>query len=142
MKNTIVKFISITLFALLVACSATNESTTVTAPTIEKIDIESASSLLAKKGKAVVLDVRTAEEYAAGHIEGAININIRDESFASQVAAKLDKNKTYIVHCAANVKNGRTDKAIKIMSEQGYTNMLDLSGGIAKWMQNGKPVVK
>ena len=46
----------------------------------------------------MILDVRTAEEYSGGHIEGSTNIDVKSESFKEEVG-KLDKSKTYLVHC-------------------------------------------
>ena len=54
---------------------------------------------LAKQPKHVILDVRTAKEFAAGHIKGAINIDVNAADFQEKVA-KLDKGSTYLVHCA------------------------------------------
>jgi 3-mercaptopyruvate sulfurtransferase SseA len=54
---------------------------------------------LRKDSKVVVLDVRTAEEFADGHMPGAINLDIRGGKFAETLAG-LDKSKTYLVHCA------------------------------------------
>lgn len=55
----------------------------------------------AKAGKEqgrTVIDVRTPEEFAAGHVEGAINVNLQDPAFATRIA-ELDKNDTYLVYC-------------------------------------------
>src|SRR5262245_49956905 len=49
-----------------------------------------------------VLDVRTAREFATGHLPGAINIDINAPDFEQKVAA-LDKSKSYLVHCAAGI---------------------------------------
>src|SRR6266568_2910016 len=50
--------------------------------------------------KNVVLDVRTKKEFEAGHIPGAINIDVNTPDFKEKIS-KLNKNKTYLVHCAA-----------------------------------------
>ena len=62
---------------------------------------------LRKDASVVVLDVRTAEEFADGHMPGAINLDIRGGKFAETLAG-LDKSKTYLVHCAVG---GRSAKA-------------------------------
>ena len=55
---------------------------------------------LSKQLKHIILDVRSAEEYAMGHIKGAVNIDVNAADFREKVA-KLDKESTYLVHCAS-----------------------------------------
>src|SRR5215472_11525563 len=50
-----------------------------------------------------VLDVRTKKEFEAGHIPGAMNLDVNSPEFTQKVSA-LDKKKTYLVHCAAGVR--------------------------------------
>jgi rhodanese-related sulfurtransferase/type 1 glutamine amidotransferase len=88
--------------------------------------------------KNVVLDVRTAEEFADGHLPGAINIDVNDSGFAKKAAA-LDKSKTYLVHCAAGV---RSAKACGKLAPLGFTSLYDLAPGFKGWEQAGKPTVK
>src|SRR5215210_7073365 len=59
-----------------------------------------------KDKQGVVLDVRTVKEYQAGHIPGALNIDVNAGDFEKRVA-ELDKNKTYLVHCASGVRSVR-----------------------------------
>jgi phage shock protein E len=86
----------------------------------------------------VVLDVRTAEEYKAGHIPGAVLLDIKSPDFQEKVA-KLDKSKTYLVHCAAG---GRSARACKQMEGLGFSNLVNLSPGFKGWEKAGKPVEK
>ena len=88
----------------------------------------------------MVLDVRTPEEYTSGHIDGAVNININGDNFSKKVA-ELDKDKSYIVHCAANVENGRSAKSLKIMADLGFENLMSMEGGIVAWRQDGLSVI-
>lgn len=53
----------------------------------------------------VVVDVRTAGEYAAGHVAGAINIDVESGDFASAIGT-LDKSKTYLVYCHSGRRSG------------------------------------
>ena len=86
----------------------------------------------------VVLDVRTKEEYQKGHIPGSVMIDFTGENFEQQVA-KLDKNKTYLVHCAVG---GRSAKASDKMAALQFTNVYNLEGGMKAWEKAGKPVAK
>jgi len=56
--------------------------------------------------KNVVLDVRTPKEFEAGHIPGGVNLDVNAPDFQKKVS-RLDKNKTYLVHCAAGVRGAR-----------------------------------
>lgn len=79
---------------------------------------------------AVVLDVRTDDEFNRGIIPGAINIDIyKGQGFIYQVE-ELDKSKNYYVYCAAGARSG---KACSIMNELGFTNTYNLAGGISQW---------
>ena len=86
----------------------------------------------------VVLDVRTKEEYREGHIPGSVMIDFNADDFEQQVA-KLDKNKTYLVHCAVG---GRSARACKKMEKLGFTKLYNLEGGMGAWEKAGKPVEK
>lgn len=93
---------------------------------------------LRKDAKVVVLDVRTAEEYADGHMQGAINLDIRGGKFAETLAG-MDKSKTYLVHCAVG---GRSAKACGQMDSLKFEKVLNLSGGITAWEAAGHKPVK
>jgi rhodanese-related sulfurtransferase len=86
----------------------------------------------------VVLDVRTAKEFAAGHIPGATNLDINSADFDEKLA-KLDKTKVYLVHCAAGVRSAR---ACEKMSRAGFQSLTDLRDGFRSWEKAGKPVEK
>lgn len=84
-----------------------------------------------------VLDVRTPEEFATGHINGAQNINFYDDNFMTQVAA-LDKSKPVFVYCKAG---SRSAKAASMMAQAGFKEIYDLDGGMMAWGNANKPVV-
>lgn len=86
----------------------------------------------------VVLDVRTEEEFKAGHIPGAINININSPDFQVKVLG-LDKSKTYLVNCAAGL---RSAKACNKMAPLKFDKLYNLKGGIHAWEEAGKPIEK
>lgn len=82
-----------------------------------------------KQENVVIIDVRTPEEYKAGHIPDATLININDPEFAAKIDA-LDKKKTYLVYCAAGK---RSSKASQVMSGKGFEQVYNLEGGFTNW---------
>jgi rhodanese-related sulfurtransferase len=76
---------------------------------------------------AVLIDVRTKEEFDSGHIENAINIDFQDPSFVSEIQ-KLDKDGQYFVYCRSG---NRSAQAVSVMKKQGIKNIFELEGGIA-----------
>ena len=93
---------------------------------------------LSKDKSNVILDVRTKKEYDAGHLPGAVNIDWNSPEFAEKVKA-LDKNKTYLVHCAVG---GRSAKACDKMSHIDFAHTYNLEGGMKAWEKAGKSVEK
>ena len=94
-------------------------------------------ALTEKKGAALV-DVRTAEEYAQGHLTNAVMIDYYSSDFKTK-AAKLDKGKPVFLYCKAG---SRSNAAANILLEMGFKEVYDLTGGITAWKQSNKPVVK
>ena len=79
---------------------------------------------------AVILDVRTDDEFNSNKIPGALNIDIyKGQGFIYKLE-ELDKNKNYFVYCAAG---GRSAQACVIMNQLGFENAYNLLGGISEW---------
>jgi len=79
---------------------------------------------------AVILDVRTEDEFNDGYIENAVNIDInKGQAFIYEIE-ELDKNKNYYVYCRSGA---RSAKACQIMNELGIENAYNLLGGILDW---------
>ena len=79
---------------------------------------------------AVILDVRTEDEFAEGMIPGAINIDIyKGQGFIYSIE-ELDKSKNYYLYCRSG---GRSGQACSIMSQLGFENTYNLLGGIMNW---------
>ena len=104
---------------------------------VKRVDVEEFDQLRADKSN-VVLDVRTEKEFKAGHIPGAVHIDINSPDFDEKVG-KLDKNKTYLVHCAAG---GRSARACKKLEGVGFKELYDLAPGFRGWEKAGKVVEK
>ncbi|MBE6770699.1 MAG: rhodanese-like domain-containing protein [Ruminococcaceae bacterium] len=125
MKRRIILILLSALFiAIPVGCSKANRQTN----TYEQITPEKASALMNKEPDCVVLDVRTEEEFASGHIENAVLIpDYEIESKAKTVLT--DKNQLILVYC----RSGRRSKiAAEKLVNMGYTNVKEF-GGIIDW---------
>ncbi len=86
----------------------------------------------------VRLDVRSAEEYADGHIANTLNIDVLKSNFEEKALATLPKDKTIAINC----RSGRRSKsAAKILIKNGY-NVIELDDGYNGWVGNGMPVEK
>jgi rhodanese-related sulfurtransferase len=119
---------SVTALALiLTGCASSNSAT--------NLDAQAFAKKITEPG-VTLIDVRTPGEFAAGHIEGAINIDIEGMQFDSDIA-KLDKGAQYAIYCQSG---RRSVNAANTMSEAGFTNLLNLSNGIASWSSQGLPV--
>jgi rhodanese-related sulfurtransferase len=90
------------------------------------------------KKYAAIIDVRTVDEYAAGHLEGAVNMDIESPAFATQITA-LDKTKSYLLYCHSGRRAGL---AVDQMKASGFTGELVNAGGIADaTASTGLPIV-
>lgn len=77
----------------------------------------------------VIIDVRSAGEFAGGKIRGARNLDIMSSDFSNQVK-NLPKDKTYLVYCRSGNRSGQ---ACEIMGDLGFENVNNLKGGIMSW---------
>jgi len=81
-----------------------------------------------------VIDVRTPEEYAQGHLPKAQLLNFHDQDFEARIA-QLDPNTTYYIYCKAG---GRSAKAHEIMQAKGL-KVIELAGGFDAWKSAALP---
>lgn len=107
---------------------------------VQTIDVTSYSAKINTIPKAQILDVRTPEEYAAGHIENSDNVNWLGNTFVA-LTDKYDKTKPVFVYCKSG---GRSLKASEKLAELGFTTIYNLDGGMLKWEAAGlaKPDTK
>lgn len=108
------------------------------AAAIQHVDAAGGEKLLGEKKGTVVLDIRTAKEFAAGHIATARNLDFYAADFEKQLA-ELDRTKTYLVHCASGGRSGRSLEAFKKLK---FESVYHLDGGFNAWQRAGKPVEK
>jgi rhodanese-related sulfurtransferase len=90
-------------------------------------------STLASKPDAILVDVRTPDEFSEGIIEGAINIDFKNPAFGEKINA-LDKSKPYFVYCLSGKRSG---DAAKQMESAGFKSIYLLNGGYKDWKNAG-----
>ncbi len=86
---------------------------------------------------AVIIDVRTAEEYNEGHLEGAELLDLNSGEFA-QAVPSLDPNADYVVYCRSGNRSGQ---AAQLLKEAGFENVVDLGAVEAASKSSGIPIV-
>lgn len=124
------KFITLMACILnIMGCKAQSPFKSVSVDEFEKI-IASKNTLL--------LDVRTADEYAEGHIAFAINIDVKGDDFESKADTYLDKSRLIAVYCRSG---NRSKKACNILTAKGY-KVIELSTGIMGWQDAEKAVTR
>lgn len=103
----------------------------------EDVDVAKFAELIADS-TVTVLDVRTADEFSDGHIEGAVNIDVKESDFLEKAKAMLPSGKTIAVYCRSG---RRSANACNQLGAEGYKTV-NLKGGIIAWTDDKKPVVK
>lgn len=91
-----------------------------------------------KAQDAQLVDVRTPEEFAQGHLQGAVNMDFYAGDFQNQLKT-LDPEKPVLVYCRSG---GRSGNAATMLGEMGFKKVVDLQGGITAWQAAGEPVQK
>ena len=86
----------------------------------------------------VILDVRRVDEYADGHIRGAVLIDQSQSDFIEQAKARLPKGRTIAVYCRSG---RRSAHAAELLTSEGYKTV-NLQGGIMAWIKEEMPVTK
>ncbi len=88
----------------------------------------------------VLLDVREADEYAAGHLPGAVHVSRGMLEFKLSASPQLSaRDLKFVLYCKTS---GRAALAAAAMKEMGYLNVQSIAGGFDAWAAAGKPVVK
>ena len=95
-----------------------------------------AAALIQNKKDIQLIDVRTAGEYAAGHLANAKLIPVQE--FAQRLA-EIDKNKPVLLYCRSGHRSGN---ALKILQDNGYKDAKHVEGGINAWQAAGLPVTR
>lgn len=125
--------LTLMLFTLMTGCDAPAEAS-------GSLDIDSrtAAALIEKDEDVVIVDVRTPREFAAGHLEGAVNVDFTSPTFKADIA-KLPKDKTLLMHCQSG---GRSRAALPAFAEAGFTDVQHMVDGYGGWSRAGLPSVR
>ncbi len=104
---------------------------------VRLVSAEEAQALAADPTVSII-DVRTADEFAQGHIANASEIDFYATDFRTKLEA-LDRNGHYLIYCHSGNRSGQ---ARTLMAELGFSDVADLDGGITAWTAAGKPVAQ
>lgn len=102
-----------------------------------RVGVPEFANVIASPGVTIV-DVRTPEEFAQGHIEGAVNIPVENPDFLDRVG-ELDPAGTYAVYCRSG---NRSQAAVSGMSSIGINGIYELESGTNGWSSAGQPLVQ
>ena len=111
-------FILFFMGALMISCA---EKSQMPITELSSVDLENA----------VLLDVRTPEEFAEGHLAGAVNMDWFQADFIDKLEG-IDQGDKVYVYCK---KGGRSAEAAKLMDSLGY-KVVDLTGGYDAWLDS------
>lgn len=106
-----------------------------------EVSVDRAKAVMEQSAKnpgLVILDVRTPQEFSAGHLRGAVNVDIAAPDFVARLKA-LDRSKNYLVYCRTG---NRSQKAIAAMAQLDFKKVLHMYEGIVGWQKKKYPLVK
>lgn len=119
------------LLVLPMACASGTEG-------VVRLNADQFEAKLKDLPNAILIDVRTPEEYTQGFIPGAKLINIYDADFQQKLSA-LPKNRPVMVYCRGG---NRSMQAVPALQKAGFKEIYELYGGISAWYSANKKVVK
>lgn len=104
-------------------------------PKVPKIAVSEVKKAIDDKKDIVLLDVRTPEEFAKGHLQGSFNIPV--DVVSEKIEQLLpSKDKTIYVYC---LSGSRSVMAVEAMLKKGYTHVFDMDHGLLAWRVKGYP---
>ena len=103
-----------------------------------KISLISSTELNKANKDILLIDVRTPEEYASGHLENSVKMDYKADNF-KELIAELDTNQDVYVYCKVG---GRSNNSAKMMEKMGFKKIYDLEGGILQWEKEDFKIIK
>jgi len=137
-RITIGLFAIMTLTVVLTSCSSdAMDSAAASMSQPVRVGVSEFAAMIDTPGTQII-DVRTPEEFAEGHIKGAVNIPVESPDFLDNVS-QLDPSRTYAVYCRSG---NRSQGAVEGMASVGITNIYELESGTIGWTGEGLPLVQ
>lgn len=136
MKIIFKLLLTLVLVTSIVGCNNRKPSKTIT--NSGEINVVTPAEFKEKSTNQTIIDIRTPQEFVGGHIEGAVNINLFDKNFLTQIS-EFDKSKPIFLYCRSG---NRTYSASKKVSELGFEKVYDLQGGIQNWARSNYQIIK
>jgi len=128
--NSTLKYIFLLTFSIIFSCSLINNES------VNQINSDELIEFI-ELNDAVLVDVRTEDEYNSGYIENSLNIDYFSNEFSVN-ADKLDKNTPIILYCRSGKRSSMSANKI---SKLGFKEIYNLQGGILEWIEEGNAVV-
>jgi len=101
---------------------------------LQNLSVNDFEKKLQQTELALLIDVRTPQEYDAGHLKNAFNIDVKADNFCEEIE-KLDKSCPVFVYCRSG---GRSKTAANIFKNAGFKTVYELDKGIIGWIESGK----
>jgi thioredoxin len=127
-KHLIIGFVAMAI--ILNSCTNGQTQNTATSLTVNEF-----SEKIKTVPNSVIIDVRTPEEFSEGHLQNAVNYDWNGSDFEQQVST-LDKQQPVFVYC---LSGGRSGSAANKMRKMGFTQVIEMQGGMMKWRSVGLP---
>lgn len=134
--NKILFLLVLTAVVAVVACAMNGSK--VNDDLFSSVGNDDFEQVIADTAHVTLLDVRTSEEYADGHIPGAMLIDVKKDDFMAKARMLLPQNKTIAVYCRSG---RRSVTAAEKLVADGF-KVINLKGGITAWAAAGKPIEK
>jgi phage shock protein E len=135
LSRPITAFLLISLAIVLVGAGCSSPSAAQISAAPSSIRTVRASEAVAMLEDRVVIDVRTPEEFAAGHLATALNIPVEADDFEDRIA-ELDPSDAYLLYCRSG---RRSAMAADIMAQAGFSDIVD-AGGMDPLVAAGAPL--
>lgn len=129
------------LLATLLSAPVQAQEAPMTIAGTKTVNADQIIDLVTKKPNLVILDNRKPEDFAAGHIEGAVRLIDTDVTADSLAKAVKTKDTPVLFYCNG-LKCGRAAKAAEFAAKEGYKDIYYYALGLEEWSKKGLPLVK
>jgi phage shock protein E len=130
--------LAVLALAMALALAACGGEAGTSTATIETVSPAGAAEIIGDgRPDLVVLDVRTPEEFAGGHLADAVNLDYYAPGFAGALGV-LDREVPYVLYCRSG---SRSAEVREMMRDLGFAEVYEIGGGFAAWVEAGGAVV-